>query len=91
MIGYRDMTFCPFYEDCADSSTCPRPLTPEVKDQATKWWGQKDQEAPIVQFAEKPDCHRLDCLHHYQPIKDIPAHLSGGPTECCRKCGGLRP
>lgn len=32
----------------------------------------------------------MSCEHDYQPIKNIPPHLQGGPTECCRKCGGLK-
>ena len=33
---------------------------------------------------EAPDTH----IHKWVPIKDIPAHLSGGPTEHCA-CGAL--
>lgn len=57
MIGYRDRTFCTHYKDCALAEQCTRPLTPEVQKEAEKWWGGKD--APIVVFAEKPDCHQL--------------------------------
>lgn len=56
MIGYRDMTFCPFYEDCRDKNDCHRPLTSAVKERAEHWWGKPD--APIVQFSDKPSCHR---------------------------------
>ena len=54
MLCYKDMTFCPFYEDCKQATECHRPLTPEVIKQATEWWGGDD--APIAQFAEKPYC-----------------------------------
>ena len=55
MICFRDMTFCPFYEDCAKAKDCNRPLTEEVERQAFEWWGSDD--APIAQWTEKPDCH----------------------------------
>jgi len=51
MICYRDMTFCTFYEDCANASTCRRPLTAEVIQRAAK------KGLPISQFMSKPDCH----------------------------------
>ena len=55
MICFRDMTFCPFYEDCAIAEHCDFPLTEEVERQAREWWGSDD--APISQWTEKPDCH----------------------------------
>ena len=56
MIGYKDMTFCPFYETCENGSTCHRALTQEVKDGAQKWWGVNN-DAPIWIFSSEPDCH----------------------------------
>ena len=53
---YKDMTFCPFYEDCRDAIECTRPLTPKIRDDAKRWWG--NENAPIAVFAEKPDCFR---------------------------------
>lgn len=55
MICYRDMTFCEHYETCKNAKWCSRPLTPEVKEQAKKWWG--DDDAPIARFVNKPECH----------------------------------
>jgi hypothetical protein len=55
MIGYRDRTWCPFWASCAKAHLCSRPLTEEVREAARNWWGSED--APIIQFAEKPDCH----------------------------------
>ena len=57
MMGYRDMTFCPFWEDCANAKDCHRPLTPSVVAKARAWWGEENGEPPIVQFADMPDCH----------------------------------
>jgi hypothetical protein len=57
MMCYRDMTFCPFWEDCANADECPRPLTPEVQKGAVAWWG--DPNPPIAMFVYKPECHRL--------------------------------
>ena len=54
MMGYKNMTFCPFYLDCTKKDVCDRPLTPEVKIQADMWWGEAD--APICVYMEKPDC-----------------------------------
>lgn len=72
MLSYRDMTFCPHYEDCAHASKCPRPLTPQVRMDAAKWWGDTNGDgAPISVFAFAPDCH--------EP-RDLIAHAkTGGP------------
>ena len=51
---YRDMTFCPYNDDCHSGKDCPRALTDEVWKQAEMWWGSKD--APIAIFTEKPWC-----------------------------------
>lgn len=32
MICYRDMTYCPYYTDCAHGDSCHRALTQEVMD-----------------------------------------------------------
>ena len=55
MISFRDMTFCPFYEDCEKASDCHRPLTPEIQAAARAWW--IDDDPPIAQFANPPKCH----------------------------------
>ena len=56
MICYRDMTFCTFYEGCG-ADRCDRALTPEVQEQADRWWG-KEGGAPICVFGEKPECYK---------------------------------
>lgn len=55
---YKDMTFCTFYEDCANATDCHRPLTPEVREAAAKWWG--DDDYPIARFMEKPRCWKAE-------------------------------
>jgi hypothetical protein len=55
MTGFRDMTFCTYYHDCAAAPRCHRPLTPDVQAAARAWWGKDG--APIVTFVEKPKCH----------------------------------
>lgn len=55
MICYRDRTYCTFYETCDKRNDCSRPLTPQVKTDAVKWWG--GEGAPISMFVEKPECH----------------------------------
>ena len=54
MMCFRDKTFCPFYEDCSGHPLCGRGLTPAILYDASIWWGGDD--APISQFADKPDC-----------------------------------
>jgi len=56
MIGYRDMTFCGYHEDCHLKSTCFRALTEQVQKDAEAWWGGPGP--PISIFMEKPDCWR---------------------------------
>lgn len=51
MICFSDMTFCPFYKDCAKAWNCHRPLTEKVEQAAQR------AGLPISAFAEKPDCH----------------------------------
>ena len=53
MIGYRDMTFCPFYKDCKSAHMCHRPLTPQVRKEAEKCG------LPMSMFASKPSCWSL--------------------------------
>lgn len=55
MMCFKDMTFCPFWRDCANAEGCDRKLTPQVYEAAERWWG--GPEAPICEFVEKPDCH----------------------------------
>lgn len=60
MVCFRDMTFCEYWQDCAKASACARPLTPEVRAAARKWWGSLNSitdGAPISVFVERPDCH----------------------------------
>jgi len=54
MLCYRDITFCPFYMECAKEDNCGCALTPEVQLNAEKWWGNKD--VPICVYSEKPSC-----------------------------------
>ena len=54
MICFRDMTFCPFHEECTDGTECPRALTEQVESLAVEWWGSNS--APIAQFSERPHC-----------------------------------
>ena len=54
MLCYKDKTFCGFQE-CRDFCKCDRALTKWVKKQAKAWMGE---DAPICQFAEKPECFK---------------------------------
>jgi len=52
MISFRDRVYCPFYLLC--KTPCDRSLTPQVKADAAKWWG--NDNAPISVYAEFPEC-----------------------------------
>lgn len=54
-MTYKDMTFCTFYENCANSKGCHRKLTPTVRAQAELWWGGPG--APISMWLRLPKCH----------------------------------
>ncbi len=54
MICYKDKTFCKFYEQCRHGTTCPDALTDKVKEDAVKWWGDKDTAPPIAMYMEPP-------------------------------------
>jgi len=56
MICYKDMTFCTFYKKCTEGDKCFRSLTPDVRKNAAKWWG--NSEVPIAVFADKPECFK---------------------------------
>jgi hypothetical protein len=55
VLCFRDQTFCTFWENCAKAPECHRPLTPEVREKALKWWGGEGY--PISMFLNKPSCH----------------------------------
>ena len=55
MICYKDMCFCPFWEECVEGKECHRALTEDVREGAKEWMGEN---APISMFADKPDCFR---------------------------------
>ncbi len=54
MQSYKNMIFCPFYEECLLGQDCGRRLTEEVKNAAINWWGNDD--APITLYLDKPGC-----------------------------------
>lgn len=54
MISFKDMTFCPYYEDCFYAKDCNRPLTEEVRNAAEDWWGA--EYPPISIYSSKPSC-----------------------------------
>ena len=52
MIRFRDRTYCPFWETCADGDECDRALTPQVVAAAQEWM----ENPPICQYLSKPEC-----------------------------------
>jgi len=54
MICYRDRTWCKFYLLCRSGYNCDRALTPEVVENAMRWWG--DDSPPICVYSDFPDC-----------------------------------
>lgn len=59
MICYRDMQFCTAGERCV-TPDCDRRLTPEVREQARRWWegfeGPEHGGAPISQADRSEHC-----------------------------------
>lgn len=54
MMCYLDMTFCEFYNQCEVGERCPRALTPEIQDNAERWYGKPNP--PFCLFMDKPKC-----------------------------------
>lgn len=52
MICFRDMTFCPFFTECAEGGLCDRRLDSSVLRNAKKIG------LPICQYVEKPKCFK---------------------------------
>lgn len=52
MMSYRDMTFCPFYDECAFGDVCPRALTEDVRK------GSNIMGLPLAMFIDKPECFK---------------------------------
>ena len=60
MKGYKDMTFCQFYDSCSLSDDCGRALTPAVQRDA------EETQLPIFMFVAPPICHS-----HWKDRQDI--------------------
>jgi hypothetical protein len=52
MITYKDMTFCPFWEECRDGPECPRALTKDIYQRA------EAIGLPVSRFVTEPECFR---------------------------------
>jgi len=52
VICYRDMTFCPFSDDCEDGNECPRAITVDVQE------GAERHNLPLSRFVSEPDCFK---------------------------------
>lgn len=50
MLCYKDMTFCPYWRECANGKTCIRAITDAVVADAARIG------LGICQFTEKPEC-----------------------------------
>ena len=57
MIGYKDMTFCPFFKDCKEGKTCPRAMTEQIVSDAN------DFGMGIMQYMDKPFCWKEKRKH----------------------------
>lgn len=55
MIHYMDMTFCPFWKECAKGEQCERAITDEVRKAAKKWWHGDDY--PMALYSQAPACY----------------------------------
>jgi len=63
MIHYKDMTFCPFYNNCQNANSCHRHLTPQIQQLAIK------AKLPISQFAKPPNCYKGTRWHEKTKTK----------------------
>jgi hypothetical protein len=50
MITYRDMTFCSYWDKCQRGNDCPRALTNNVAEEASK------AEMNVCVFVTLPNC-----------------------------------
>lgn len=85
MTGYRDMTFCSFWEQCEDGAECHRAITPEVIEGGTKWWGGPN--FPISRFSDEPECFKRvrachSCLELFDPDE---SPLEDFCADCVKK------
>jgi hypothetical protein len=59
MICYKDITFCPFWKECKDGSTCKVALTDEVYRKGVEWSRTfTPEDILICQYTDKPDCFK---------------------------------
>jgi hypothetical protein len=52
MMCYRDMTFCPFWQECIRGHNCERALTKTVEHRAAL------AKLEICRWTEKPECFK---------------------------------
>lgn len=50
-ICYLDMSFCPFWTDCAKGPTCYRAITLDVEK------GAEEIGLPIAKYVDQPECY----------------------------------
>ena len=60
MLCYKDITFCPFWEECKDGSKCKIALTDEIYEAGIKWSKEvvETDDVLICQLVNKPDCFK---------------------------------
>jgi len=63
MICYKDMTYCPFYKECA--VICDRALTPEIREEAAVFG------LAICMFTAEPDCFKQAKNSHGNVAKGV--------------------
>ena len=61
MICYKDMTFCPFHEECKLGVMCPRRYSTDVQEKV------KESGMCVSLFADKPNC-----FESKNPVSDSP-------------------
>ena len=55
MSGYKDKTFCRFFDKCKEGSDCGNALTETILSGYIKWRGDNKNMGMSV-FMDKPDC-----------------------------------
>jgi hypothetical protein len=90
MMGFRDMTFCSRWQECAAGDECHRALTDEVRAEAEEWM----TDAPIAVaafvrcFVPKGEWFiQVSDERDYDNWRDMDV---GWRPQCCARCQRYR-
>jgi len=88
MMCYRDMTFCPYHENCRKGHNCPRAYTGQVKRGAHRWMGEN---APVCMYSAEPECYQKlnlapipSCNRNYSDATGCMHYMNHRTCKGCR-------